>query len=97
MAVLKPFVQWKTSSGRPIVVGDSTIIPQAQAIVFKLPYFGFVWNRPVAILVERDGQRQRFPIFDVTRAAILVLSAITLIFSLGALITKLLHKSTRNS
>lgn len=94
MAVLKPFVQWKTSSGRPIVVGDSTIIPQAQAIVFKLPYFGFVWNRPVAILVERDGQRQRFPIFDATRAAILVLSGVALTISLGTLLSKLLHKGS---
>ena len=94
MAVLKPFVQWKTSSGQPIVVGDSTIVPQAQAIALKLPYCGFVWNRPVAILVERDGQRQRFPIFDATRAAILVLSGVALTISLGALLSKLLHKGS---
>ena len=92
MAVLKPFVQWKTSSGQPIVVGDSTIVPQAQAIALKLPYCGFVWNRPVAILVERDGQRQRFPIFDVTRAVILVLSGVALTISLGTLLSRLLHK-----
>lgn len=97
MAALKPFVQWQTSLGKPIVIRDHTIIPQAQALVIKLPFFGFVWNRPVAIVVERDGQRQHFPIFDVTRAAILVLSGVALAITLGALLTKLLHNGTRKS
>jgi hypothetical protein len=97
MAALKPLVQWKTSLGKPIVIRDSTIIPQAKALVIKLPFFGFVWNRPVAILVERDGQQQRFPIFDVTRTAVLVLTGVTLTISLGSLLTKLLHKGTGKS
>jgi len=97
VATLKPFIQWKTSSGKPMVIGDNTIVPQAQALVIKLPYCGFVWNRSVAILVERDGRKQRFPIFDVTRVTIVVMSVVALAITLGALPTKLLHKRIANS
>jgi hypothetical protein len=41
---------------------------------------GFVWNRPTAVLVERDGQAHRIRIVDVTRilqVGLLALAALT--------------------
>ena len=69
MAQLKDMIQWQTVSGSPVTVGDVTVTPQSQALTVHWPFGGFVWNRPLAILVERGGQRsvQRIPIVDVTR------------------------------
>ena len=97
MATWKPFVQWKTNSGNPIVIHDNTITPQAKALIIKLPFFGFVWNRPVAILVEKNGQQQRLPIIDVTRMALLVLTGAGLTISLVTLLTSLFSNRTRNN
>jgi len=36
-------------------------------LIVRLPFGGFVWNRPVAVLVEREGQTERIAIHDVTR------------------------------
>jgi hypothetical protein len=89
MANLKPFVELKTSTGTPIKKGNMTITPEAQALVVKLPYCGFVWNRPVAMLVEMDGRRERFPIFDVTRAAVLAMAGAGVALSLGAVLVRI--------
>lgn len=61
------FVQLQTTAADPIVVGDTRVTPQAQALVVRLPFGGFVWNRPIAVLVERDDMTRRIPIVDVTR------------------------------
>jgi hypothetical protein len=58
-----------------------TVTPEAQALVVSLPYMRFVWNRPVAVVVEQDGRRERIQIFDVTRTAIL-----TMIGAAGAIV-----------
>lgn len=97
MATWKPFLQWQTNSGNPIVIHDNTITLQAKALIIKLPFFGFVWNRPVAILVEQNGQQQRVPIIDVTRMALLVLTGAGLTISLVTLLTSLFSNRTRNN
>jgi hypothetical protein len=62
-------VQLRRSSGDPVKVGDVTVTPQSQALIVRWPWGGFVWNRPVAVTVERDGRRERLPVPDVTRWA----------------------------
>jgi hypothetical protein len=52
----------------PLTVGDVTVTPRSRALVVRWPKGGFVWNRPTAVLVERDGQARRIPIVDVTRS-----------------------------
>lgn len=62
------FLQWQTHAGQPMVIGNARVTPQSQAFVMRFPRGGFVWNRPVALLIARDGQPlQRIPIVDVTR------------------------------
>jgi hypothetical protein len=89
MVTWKPFVELKTGTGNPIKRGNMTITPQAQALVVRLPYCGFVWNRPVAMLVEVDGRRERFPILDVTRVAVLAMAATSAALSLGAILVRI--------
>ena len=94
MATWKPFVELKTSTGTPIKRGDVTITPQAQALTVHFPYGGFVWNRPVAVLVKRDGRQERFPIFDVTRAALLSMAGVSVVLSLGAVLVIIFGRGT---
>ena len=67
MPSLREIVQLKTSSGDKVTVGNVSVTPQSQALIIRLPFGGFVLNRPVAALVERDGQTERIPIVDPTR------------------------------
>ncbi len=81
MSRLNDVIQWQTLSGEQVVVGDATLTPQAQALTIRWRNGGFVWNRPVAVLVERRGQTQRIPVVDVTRIAQFTLLGLTFIFS----------------
>lgn len=66
---LGQWLQWQAETGEPIVVGETTITPQARALTIRWPKGGYVWSRPVAILVDKDGETERVPILDVTRDA----------------------------
>ena len=83
MTQLKDIVQWQTVSGDPVTVGDVTVTPQSQALTVRLPFGGFVWNRPVAVVVEQGGAHtvERLPVVDVTRLIQLGLLGFSLIFS----------------
>ncbi len=99
MARLKDFgVQWQTVSGDPTTVGDVTVTPQSQALVVRWPFGGFVWNRPVAILVERAGSRivERMRVVDVTRLIQLGLLCFSLVFSIAVLSKSVRRKEERS-
>ena len=67
------WIQFHSQSGEPIEVQELTLTPQAQALVIRWPRGGFVWNRPTAVDVTRDGDTMRLPIVDVTRLVLIVL------------------------
>ncbi|MFN8488800.1 MAG: hypothetical protein U0350_14455 [Caldilineaceae bacterium] len=73
MAPIGPFLRWTTQAGAPITIHDTTITPLAQALTIRWSGGGFVWNRPVALLVNRNGQREQISILDVTRLVQLIL------------------------
>jgi hypothetical protein len=98
MAQLKDLkVQWQTVSGDPVTVGDVTVTPQSQALIVRWPFGGFVWNRPVAILVEREGARivERMRVVDVTRIVQLGLLGFSLVFSIAVLSRSVRRKEER--
>lgn len=86
MIRLKDHIQLQTGVGQPVIAGDTVVTPQSQALIVRLPICSFVWNRPTAILVERDGQVKRFPIRDVSRIAQLCLLGFSLVLSIASLI-----------
>lgn len=86
MSKFKDVVRWQTISGEQVTIGDVTLTPQSQALTLRWPNGGFVWNRPVAVLVERGGQTERVPVVDVTRIAQLTLLGLGLIFSMVTVI-----------
>lgn len=77
------FWQWEIRDGQPVTVGGRTVTPQAQVLSLRLPFDrsavagGFVWNRPVAVVVEENGRYQRIPIPDVTRMMILAVAVVS--------------------
>lgn len=60
-------VTWTTKSGHSVQVADVSVTPQSQALSVGCRAGGWVWNRPVAVLVERGEVEKRVPIVDVTR------------------------------
>jgi hypothetical protein len=94
MARLGNFIEWRTDSGSPVSVGDVTVTPQSQALIVHWPNGGFVWNRPVAVLVERGQEQECMRILDVTR--ILQVGLIVFSILLGIFTSKLRVRNRRN-
>jgi hypothetical protein len=92
---LKDLFQVQTVSGQPVTVDSITVTPQSQALIVRLPIGGFAWNRPTAILVERDGTAKRFPIVDITRILQLWLLGFSLVLSIVSLIKVSRRKELR--
>ena len=97
MARLKDIIQWQTISGKPVTVGDVSVTPQSQALILRWP-FGFVWNRPVAVLVEQNEPHrvERIPVVDVTRIVQLGLLGFSLLFSI-AMMAKFARRKEESS
>ena len=76
--------QWQLKDGQPVQVGEQTVTPQTRVLALRLPFWGFVWNRPVAIQVEGNGRSQRLPIPDLTRMILIAASAVTAVAGLLA-------------
>jgi hypothetical protein len=93
---LKDVVQWQTVSGEAVTVSDVTLTPQSQALTVRWPSGGLVWNRPTAVLVERDGQTERIPIVDVTRIAQLTLLGLGFVFFVVTLMLSIRKRRDRN-
>ena len=95
MPQLSDFIRLENTSADPIVVGDTRITPQAQAFSVRFPFGGFIWNRPTAVLVERDDLTERIPIVDVTHVAQIALfgliAAISVIITLLAMRQRRIH------
>lgn len=90
MTRLKEERKWRTSwgairSGERVTAGEMTAVPQSRALSVRCPHGGWVWNRPVGLLVERDGQKWRVPILDVTRVVQLGLYGLSVAFVLAGL------------
>jgi hypothetical protein len=82
MAIIKDAVQWQTVTGDSVTIGDATVTPQSQALTIRWPNGGMVWNRPVAVWVERNDETERIPVTDVMLLAQLGLLGASLLFSM---------------
>lgn len=66
---LREMVEWQQHTGETLVLGDVSLTPLSQALVLRTPIGGYVWNRPVAVRVERDGRLQQLPVLNVVLIA----------------------------
>ena len=95
MGSLNDVFQRQTHLGAPIAVGDVTITPQSQALTVRWPHGGWVWQRPVAVLVARDGETERIPIVDVTRVAQLGLLGLSVVLAVLTAVGALRERRVR--
>lgn len=66
----KPKLRVETHPAQTLRIGKTRLIPFAQSFQITLPGLpvGFIWNRPISILVQYpDGREDVAPIPDVTR------------------------------
>ena len=75
-------IQKERYLGAPVTVGERTVTPQSQAVMVRLPFGGFVWSRPTAVLVTENNQTITIPISDPTRLALWMFTGISLFVSL---------------
>lgn len=76
--------QWQRVTGAPLTVGDVTLTPEAHVLSWRWGLRGgLVWNRPLALTIQRGPDRQRFPIVDLTRLAQLVAAALGLLLGVA--------------
>jgi hypothetical protein len=79
--------QLKTYSAPPVQIGSRKITLQSQSLMVRVPTFGWVWNRPVAVLIDpEDGVSpvQRIPIIDATRIIQIGIGLSVLMISIAA-------------
>jgi hypothetical protein len=79
MPQLKDIIQFQTNTSEKITTGNVSLALQSRALIIRLPFGGFVWNRPTAVLVEENGQTKRIPIVDATRLAQVGVFALALV------------------
>jgi hypothetical protein len=96
MTQLREKFKWQTMSGETVTVDGITVTPESQALTVRWPHGGWVWNRPVAVSVERREETKRIPIVDVTRAAQLGLYGLALVFAILGLILLTSERSTQD-
>jgi hypothetical protein len=89
---LKQAVQWQTRTGMSFQIDNMTVTPQSQALTISTPYGGFVWQRPTAVLVERNGYTEHIPIADPTRMALLVFTGFTIAITIVSIFTRLIPR-----
>ncbi len=87
----KPTIDWQRHRGETIAAGDVRVTPESQALTVRWPQGGLVWNRPVAIWIHRDGEQERIPILNITRAIVWGLYATVALLGIGCML-RALHK-----
>ncbi len=89
MAKSERFLQYSTHAGQSIEKGDLVVTPISGALRLNLPFFNYVWNRPVAIVVEEGDSSEKLPIMDATLLAQVALFSVALAATiLTVLVTK---------
>jgi len=87
MEKISKYFNWEPEIGEPQVIGDRVVQMQSQAISLITPFGGFLWNRPTAVLVEKDGIIDEVPILDATRYALISIGVIGVV---GMMLVKLI-------
>ncbi len=93
MGEMTKHFRWGKVTGEPQVVGERVIRLQAQAVLLNTPFGGFVWNRPTAVLVEKEGQVDKLPIIDATCYALIGLGVLGV---MGMILLRLLTAALKH-
>lgn len=90
-------INWQINAGDPVTVDDITVTPRSQALTVRWPGGGWVWNRPVGLVIQQgqtddESESSHIPIVDVTRVAQLALYGLSLAFLIAGLVLSIRKK-----
>jgi hypothetical protein len=77
-------LRWYSQDGAPVHIHGMHVTPRSQVLELHAGPAAFVWQRPVAVRVERDGQVIETSIVDVTRIAQIALLALVVLATLAS-------------
>jgi hypothetical protein len=63
------WIAWSRERGERLTHGAYVVTPISGHLRVRLPYFRFVWSRPLAVEVAGENGVSTLPIHDVTRRA----------------------------
>jgi hypothetical protein len=86
------WVRYVRHEGNPIKHDHQLLTPIIGQLCLRLPFWAFVWSRPLAIRIEDGESTRELPIVDVT----LLAQAGLIIIGLAASILGLLARQTRD-
>ncbi len=69
-------ISWQTSYGQPVDVDGTVITPKAGTFSIRLPFWGMVWNLPLAVKVEEGADQREIPIENSSLQAALAFTAL---------------------
>lgn len=72
---LREWVNVETITGESVQIGDLLLRPQSQVLRVRWPWGGYVFNRPVGVLIDDGEQVTHIPVIDTTRIAQIALLA----------------------
>lgn len=64
-----PQIALRKRQGESVRAGGAELTPESLVLTIRLPFGGFVWQRPLAVIVTRGASTTRLPIRDATRRA----------------------------
>lgn len=79
-------VEWRVAEGEPVRWEDIAVTPRSRTLVIRLPFAGFVWNRPTDVVVQQAGQTRRVPVRDVTRLVQMALVGLVFIVAISNIV-----------
>jgi hypothetical protein len=59
----------RTMTWPTVAAGDVRVTPESRLLQVRLPFGGFAWHRPSAVVVEHNGRVERRRVVDITRLA----------------------------
>lgn len=97
MILLKELIKIDTHFGDPIIIRDNTdmehkVVLEARSMTMRWSFGWFVWNRPIAIIVEQDDEKNRIPIIDTTRLIQLSLVVGALILGIAMFLISIMKR-----
>lgn len=84
--------------GTPRTIDGLTITSESKALALRWPRGVWVWNRPVAVRIERaDGTLERLPILDVTRIGQWALGGLAALFAVVSVVITIKNQAKDNA
>lgn len=91
MSALNQFLQYSTRTGEPIEHGETTVTPVSRVLSVRLPYWQFIWSRPVSVRVDDGTATSELAIVDITLLIQISMLAISLAAFILSLATRIIR------